>query len=369
MIIEKENLYKLPFSKHDNPVGWIEPTTFCQLKCPDCYRGTDRDDFVPAHRDIDDVKKEIDKLVKIRNIQSLTIAGGEPLLYPFLDEIVKYAGNKKLKVLIDTNGILLDEKRLIELRDLGATRIVVHIDKYQKRGLVNNENKANELRKEYCDLFRKVGGISLGFIMPISGDNVDDLEIIIPFLKDNTDIIKIGVFTILGKTFSDDPLPANKTIDHNEVFTKVKKLYGLEYCSYLKKTISDNPAWLFSYNVFAGKKFLGSTDKDIAKLVQEENYKKEKRYFKISNDDFKSMHFIIKEFLNKSVQKIILRYLKSGCKGKIHQQAILVVSSPQFINGQLDLCTACPHAIFYREELVPSCLLERVKRGENIKLE
>ena len=66
----KKGLYKLPFSKHNNPNGWIEPTTFCQLKCPHCYRGADKDNFKPTHRDIKEVLSEVDELIKIRNIQT-----------------------------------------------------------------------------------------------------------------------------------------------------------------------------------------------------------------------------------------------------------------------------------------------------------
>ena len=37
--LDTNQMYRLPWSKEDNPSGWIEVTTFCQLKCPGCYRG------------------------------------------------------------------------------------------------------------------------------------------------------------------------------------------------------------------------------------------------------------------------------------------------------------------------------------------
>ncbi len=31
---EITTLYRLPFTKNDNPNGWVEITTDCNLKCP-----------------------------------------------------------------------------------------------------------------------------------------------------------------------------------------------------------------------------------------------------------------------------------------------------------------------------------------------
>jgi len=51
--------YRLPWSSKDNPNGWIEPTTFCQLKCPGCYRGLDKENPKYVHEDLEKMKKQI----------------------------------------------------------------------------------------------------------------------------------------------------------------------------------------------------------------------------------------------------------------------------------------------------------------------
>ena len=183
MFIDRKKLFKLPFSKNNNPNGWIELTTFCQLKCPHCYRKVGKGALEKTHRDLNSLFFEIDELVKIRNINILSIAGGEPLLYPYLDDVIKYAVSKNLMTMIYTNGILLNKERLSLFKKLGVTRIMIHIDKYQDREGVVSEVEANKLRARYCDLFREVGGVSLGFIMPISEDNFQDLDVLISFFK------------------------------------------------------------------------------------------------------------------------------------------------------------------------------------------
>ena len=46
-----KNLYRLPWTKENNPTGWIEVTTFCQLKCPGCYRGLAEENPNRIHED------------------------------------------------------------------------------------------------------------------------------------------------------------------------------------------------------------------------------------------------------------------------------------------------------------------------------
>jgi hypothetical protein len=364
----KEKLYKLPFTKHNNPNGWIEPTTYCQLKCPHCYRGADKANFKPIHRDLKDVLTELDELVRIRNIQTLTIAGGEPLLYPDLDQLIEYAVKKNLNVMINTNGVLISKTRLEELKELGVTRIVVHVDKYQGREETGTEKGINKLREDYCNLFRKVSGISLGFIMPISGDNVDDLDILIPFFKNNVDIIRLISFTILCESTPGEKHSNVKIVDANMVFNRIKSLYGLEYCSYLGRTKSDGISWLYAYNIFAGNKFLGSIDKDIVRFAQEQNYKKEKRYLFSSDKNENSLQFLLLKIFNKSTRQILWKYLKNKKTEKMFEQILLIVSTPQLSNGDWDLCNGCPDAILHEGDLVPSCFLEKIKAGERIKL-
>jgi organic radical activating enzyme len=368
-MIDKNTLYKLPYKKNNNPSGWVEPTTHCQLKCPSCYRGTDKRYYKPVHRNIVDLKVDVNRLIKERNIQTLSIGGGEPLLYPDLDELVKYARTKDLNVIIYTNGILLDRKRLKELRDSGTTRIVIHVDKYQNRQEARTEENANLLRQKFCDLFREVNGITLGFIKYISNDNLKDLDSLISLYKKNADVLRLAVFTILRKSASDTEYkeaPGEMEIDSELVCNKVKELFGLEYCSYLAKTKSENIAWLIGYLLYRDNNLLGSVDKRIVELYQKENYRKEGRYSFVSNDSHYTLNFIFHTLLNKNVGKLLYQFLSAKGKFHLNGQFILIINSPDKENGEWDTCDGCPDAMFYNNELVPNCLLERIKSGEKV---
>ena len=368
-LIDRDTVYKLPYKKNNNPNGWVEPTTHCQLKCPSCYRGTDKKYHKPVHQNIEDLKLDVNRLIKERNIQTLSIGGGEPLLYPDLDELVKYARTKNLNVIIYTNGIVLDRKRLRELRDSGTTRIVIHVDKYQNRSEALTEDDANKLREKFCDLFRKVDGITLGFIKYISNENLKDLDALVSLYKKNADVLRLVVFTILRKSASDSEYketPRETEIDSEKVFNKVKELFGLEYCSYLAKTKSDHIAWLIGYLLYRSNNLLGSIDKRIVEIYQKENYRKEGRYSFVSNHNHYTIKFILRALLNKNLRKLLYRFLLAKGKFHLNGQFILIINSPNKLNGEWDTCDGCPDSMFYNNELVPNCLLERIKNGEKI---
>ena len=50
------------------------------------------------------------------------------------------------------------------------------------------------------------------------------------------------------------------------------------------------------------------------------------------------------------------------------EQIVLIVNTPTKIGTAWDLCDGCPDAIMYNNDLVPSCFLEKIKAGEEIKL-
>ena len=46
----------------------------------------------------------------------------------------------------------------------------------------------------------------------------------------------------------------------------------------------------------------------------------------------------------------------------------VIVDPPSLENNKWDLCKGCPDPMIHNGNLVPSCLLERIKKGEKIRL-
>jgi len=355
-MIDKNKLYKFPWTWDNNPNAWIEPTTHCQLKCPFCYRGVDRERHTSEHMDVADVKKDIDELIRLRNPLTISIAGGEPLLYPHLEEIIDYIRAKDVRVIIFTNGLLLDEDMLRRLKAKKVSLIVLHIDKYQGRDGITTEEEANGLRQKQCDLFRKVRGISLGFIQPLELEDLDDLEVLLPFFKKNVDVVDVVTFNRMQHLDLEES-SEYQVRTWEAMIERVRDIYGLEYGAYLGKTHSDEISWLFAQAIFSGTELLGSPDKNAFRFFREKQ-----------SQGILNLKFLFYLPFNRSLRKIFYRYMKLEVRGKLNFQLVLLINTPRRLeNGAIDRCKGCPDAMLYRGKLVPSCALELVKEGADIE--
>ena len=89
-------------------------------------------------------KKAIDYLISKGGIEEISLSGGEPLLHPYIFEMVKYCKDRNIRVVLFTSGIVrrkyidsmceklipdykfsgIDKKDLILLKELGLDKIV-----------------------------------------------------------------------------------------------------------------------------------------------------------------------------------------------------------------------------------------------------
>ena len=360
---DKEKLYELPWSMKNNPNGWIEPTTYCQLKCPGCYRGLAEKNPIRKHEEYSKLTKQVDWFIKHRNVQTISIAGGEPLCYPYLSNLIEYIDSKGLKSKIYTNGLALTKSKLEELKKAGATEFIIHVDKFQCNK--KSEKEINIIREKFCNLFREIKGVNLGFIMPISKQNKDDLPILANFMEKNSDIINLVVFTVYKEMLPGKSISPELQISMEETSEEIKKAFGLTYCAYLGKKQSSGISWLFSLSAYSEGKLVGSFNSSFYKIIQDRYFKRKKKHFiTVRNKPFK-LSKLVPLLSNKSVRDI---YLKSvGKNYTLNTQVVLIIDAPEKKGDNWNLCNGCPDAMLYEGKLVPSCLLERVKKGEKLE--
>jgi len=90
--------------KHGPPIAMWAITTRCNCRCYFCKVWRKR----VVEPSLKQALQTIDTLNSL-GCYSLSITGGEPLLYPYLAEVVNYAHDKGFIVQINTNGSLLTE--------------------------------------------------------------------------------------------------------------------------------------------------------------------------------------------------------------------------------------------------------------------
>jgi len=99
-------------------------TDKCNLYCDFCS--------VQAHEKADEIsftkiKEIIDQSIEY-GLEELHLTGGEPTLRDDLEDIISYSTSKKLNVRLITNGTLLNEERLNQLRKCGLKSIMISLD-------------------------------------------------------------------------------------------------------------------------------------------------------------------------------------------------------------------------------------------------
>jgi len=108
----------------DHPVlAHIIPMRRCNLACTYCNEFDKTSDAVP----LETLYQRIDKLAAL-GTTIMTISGGEPLLHPQLDDVIRRARKHGIIAGMITNGYLLTAERIQSLNDAGLEHLQISID-------------------------------------------------------------------------------------------------------------------------------------------------------------------------------------------------------------------------------------------------
>jgi len=376
--INRKNLYHLPWSSNNNIHAWIELTNKCNLACIGCYRENRGE-----HKSFSQVKKEIDISIEKRNCEKIIIAGGEPLLYPHLERVIKYISGKNVKPVLLTNGVELTLEKIIKLKQVGLYAIIIHLDSGQNRpGWEDkNELELNKLRRYYADMVYKAGIEYLSLIMTVHDDTLQYIPDIVLWAQRYVKKIKRIFFICyrypIYKTYSEDRKNKKdeKLIYTLDIFNKIREVYpDLHPHSYLNGTIDKNSLkWLFSTIFFTEKKVIGCMGNRFVKYLTLKYFKNKGRYTtSFIEGKNKKLDLFVGVLIDNSFRKTLLNYFKSvvlnylKTSRLLFMQSFIIIQPPGILsNGKVDMCNGCPDAILYKDEFVPSCRLEEcLKYGQ-----
>lgn len=109
---------------------WIEPTSYCNIKCAMCPNPS-LDKAQKGHMPFERFQKIVDIITPFASSVSICHRG-EPLLNKNIFEMIRYASSQGLKTSIHTNGTLLTEERSRKLIESGLSVISFSFDGYTK---------------------------------------------------------------------------------------------------------------------------------------------------------------------------------------------------------------------------------------------
>lgn len=129
--------------------GVLVPSYKCNQRCSCCYAMAD---IMQAKQtmSLEEAKKSIDFFEMI-GIKTYTILGGEPLIYPYINEIIKYAISKNITSWIVTNGLMLSDSefgnKLFEDGLIGGCLSMFSLNKEIHESITNVKGSYDKLIK------------------------------------------------------------------------------------------------------------------------------------------------------------------------------------------------------------------------------
>ncbi|MCF8369158.1 MAG: radical SAM protein [Bacteroidales bacterium] len=131
LLMQKSYYLSLLFKR---PVVWgkpfsisIEPTTSCNLRCPECPSGLRKFSRNTGMLNFDLYKKIVDEIGS-KLVYMILYFQGEPFLNPSFFEIVKDAHQRKIYTATSTNAHFLTEENARKTVESGLDRIIVSLD-------------------------------------------------------------------------------------------------------------------------------------------------------------------------------------------------------------------------------------------------
>jgi MoaA/NifB/PqqE/SkfB family radical SAM enzyme len=222
----------------------------CNFRCEHCcikkFQGKNEGKRAFTTDDVKELSGQADEM----GLAQIVITGGEPLVFPDFDELVKAIDPQKFWIVSDTNGWLLDLKKAKHLKSIGVDKIQLSLD---------------SLSPEEHDSFRHAKGAHAHAVRAIDAALDAGLDIIVQTVvtkqrvrsQEFIDFLKflngkgVGVFITYAKPVGAwegnfDSLVDQSDMDYirelekkYNVFTHLTPGYGLDFgCIAVKRMIS-----------------------------------------------------------------------------------------------------------------------------------
>ncbi|MFC1884081.1 radical SAM protein [Thermodesulfobacteriota bacterium] len=391
-----QNYYRLPWNLSDNAITWLEPTTKCNIYCEGCYRENNPE----GHRPIESVIEELEALKKLRKTDGISIAGGEPLIYPDIVELVRYVASQGWKPIVNTNGQALNPELVVELKNAGLVGFTFHVDSHQKRPewAGKNELELNDFRLKLAEMTHEAseGKVACAFNATIYRDTIEYIPALTKWAQDNMKIVHTMVYILYRSVIWDkddwdvyvkgekiEPQDLFKTLVYKydfkegpretimaqDIADKIRKIYpDYEPCAYLNGT--EDPLsmkWLMSLRIGNKNRILGHVDNKFMELIQGLHhfiFGTYLAYSKPSHMKISPAIFFLALF-NRSIRKIFFNWLRNPANWlkRQYSQGIMIIQPVDlFEDGRQNMCDGCPDAILHNGKLVWSCRVDEIEK-------
>ncbi len=388
--VDHRTLYRLPWNLADNAITWLEPTTKCNLYCEGCYREND-----PAgHKPLQTVMEELETVKLLRTSDGISIAGGEPLIYPDIVELVSYISSQGWKPILNTNGQALTPELVTKLLDAGLVAFTFHVDSHQDRPgwRDKTEEDLNELRLRLARTVAEFGKgrIACSFNATVYPDTLDQIPMLVDWAQEHIDIVSTMVFILFRSVkptssfdgyvrgekvdvgelvYQLDTQQASKDILAQEAVDRIRRAYPqFDPCGYLNGT--EDPAafkWLVGVRMGNSRRMFGCWDSKMMERVQTLHHRWYGSYLAYSRPGLMrhARAMLPVALVNKSVARVFWNLIKSPGDwfAPLRMQTLTIIQPCDIMSdGRQSMCDGCPDILPYKGRLVWSCRVDELEK-------
>ncbi len=209
------------FKKFNNVRLFVELTNKCNLRCKHCYGGFGFNN--DKSLDVEQLKQVIHDASESGAYQ-LDLTGGEPMLYPHINELLEFAYKEGMLVRIFTNLTLLTEKSLNMLIKYGVKEIVTSLDSCYANAhdIFRGQNGCFDKTINAIKILKKKN-MPVSVNTMIGNHNKDDIDTLVMFISE------LNVKSVL-----DVIVPEGRGTELNENIKDSAKIIKRIYDNYYK---------------------------------------------------------------------------------------------------------------------------------------
>jgi hypothetical protein len=375
-------LYRFPWSSHDNPLGWVEVTDVCNFRCTGCYRRN-----VGGHKSLEAIQEEVRLIRRMRNVDSISLAGGEPTLHPRIRDIVGFISGEGLKSFMLTNGHGVTAGLLRDLARAGLTGVGFHVDSMQNRPgwAGKTEKDLNALRQQLAQLGHGVRGLPpVGFGMTVYPRTLDQVPDVVRWAIGTHGMVG-GVsfityrgavmkgFDYLAGDVEVDPSgslgyiaesPREVSVKSTDVSAVIARAFpGFAPCAFLGGTQTpDARKWLDGFLLCAGDEVLGSIGTKTMELIQVVHHLLFGTYVVYTRGRMSAGGMMLLSLVDPRVRAALGRLARNPFRRPFGLSVGMVQAPDLLPDGRVDMCESCPDMTFFDGKLVNSCRLDEYRR-------
>jgi hypothetical protein len=374
--------WQLPWQDEMVPHAVLDVLRGCNISCRACYN-TGKSE---APKTLARIGEELEALLKLRRLSSVSILGGEVMLHPHLCDIVRMVKSRNLCVELITNGLKVEKETCRQLKEAGLNVIYFHIERGQKRPDLPEIHSAEDLNK--LRLAKAVmaaeEGLDVGLTVTVYPGEIDDLRdvisltlktpelnyLLVTLFRDNSGVKSLRGNILSGFSGTGTP-PGESLLHNNNYFAEwMKNEFRIEPFGCMGSNLDiEDPRWL-SYFVGTTYEMNGEFHYEYVQPSMLEKFAmvlyriagRYPMYIEQNAGRFRKQ-LILNGLLGGRCRSNMELVRKAGRPGVRLTAKRFLFQNPAELtaDGRLIHCKWCPDAVLKGGSLVPVCIADRVK--------